>query len=331
MNKNKHISLAIAIILLVGTCTGCGQAATVDIYHPVDVASPTADNVVIDLALEMVPLTESPAVFSIPVPTASGKHVTKNSKAEIDYSNKEDGYIMVRYLQRTTKQLRVIVKGPNEAQYTYTLKSSGDYEVFPLSDGNGNYTVSVYEQIEGTKYSTANTASFSTTLNDEFAPFIRPNQYVNYNADNYAVSKAAELVAGATDMHEAISSIYNYVIGHLSYDKVLAANVQSGYLPDIDEVLRREKGICFDYASVMTAMLRSQGILTKLVVGYAGQAYHAWINVYSEDEGWINEVIFFDGEAWKLMDPTFASTGNQSSSVMNYIGDGKNYSAKFLY
>jgi hypothetical protein len=31
------------------------------------------------------------------------------------------------------------------------------------------------------------------------------------------------------------------------------------------------------------------------------------------------------------MDPTFASTGNQSSEIMKYIGDSKNYKAKFIY
>jgi transglutaminase-like putative cysteine protease len=216
-------------------------------------------------------------------------------------------------------------------QYTYTLKTNGDFEVYPLSDGNGGYTVSVYEQIEGTKYSTANSVTFNVLLNDEFAPFIRPNQYVNYKTDSKTVAKAAELIANAGGLPNQISAIYNFVINNLTYDRELAANVKSGYLPDVDLILEKGKGICFDYAAVMTSMLRSQGIPTKLVVGYAGQAYHAWISVYSDETGWINNAIFFDGKQWKLMDPTFASTGNQSATVMNYIGDGTNYTSKFLY
>jgi hypothetical protein len=31
------------------------------------------------------------------------------------------------------------------------------------------------------------------------------------------------------------------------------------------------------------------------------------------------------------MDPTFASSGNQSESIMKYIGDGSNYTVKYLY
>jgi transglutaminase-like putative cysteine protease len=79
----------------------------------------------------------------------------------------------------------------------------------------------------------------------------------------------------------------------------------------------------------MTGMLRSQGVPTKLVVGYAGDAYHAWINVYSEDTGWIDGVIYFDGAKWMRMDPTFAANGG--SDIMDYIGNGTNYSGKYFY
>jgi hypothetical protein len=42
----------------------------------------------------MVPLTASPAIFSIPVPAAPGTSTKKNDKALIDYSNAKDGYVM---------------------------------------------------------------------------------------------------------------------------------------------------------------------------------------------------------------------------------------------
>jgi len=326
----KKISLILAYLLVVGMLAGCGQTGSIDIVSPEDAMSPTTEDEIIELALEMVPLTAAPPT-SITSPTASGTSTSKNTKAEIDYSNTKDGYVMARFLQSTTKQLRVIVKGPTETQYTYTLKTNGEFEVYPLSDGNGSYTVTVYEQIEGTKYSTANSVSFTVTLNDEFAPFLRPNQYVNYKPDSKTVAKAAELIKNTNDLPSKISAIYNYVISNLTYDKELAATVKSGYLPDVDAVLAKGKGICFDYAAVMASMLRSQGIPTKLVVGYAGQAYHAWIDVYSAETGWINSAIFFDGKAWKLMDPTFASTANQSATVMQYIGDGSNYTTKYLY
>ena len=53
------------------------------------------------------------------------------------------------------------------------------WETFPLSDGNGSYQVIVYENISGSKYSTVLSASFTASMTDEFAPFLRPNQYVD--------------------------------------------------------------------------------------------------------------------------------------------------------
>ena len=96
------------------------------------------------------------------------------------------------------------------------------------------------------------------------------------------------------------------------------------------DVLQAKKGICFDYAALMTAMLRSQGIPSKLVVGYAGTTYHAWISVWTEENGWVDGAIFFDGHIWKRMDPTFASSGNRSDEIMDYIEHG-DYIAKYLY
>ena len=271
------------------------------------------------------------AAFTIPVPSAPGTAAKNNDKAVIDYSNTKDGYVMVKYAQRTSKELRVIIKGPSGVSYTYTLNGGGNFEVFPLSDGNGGYTVGVYVQVQGTRYAVANTTTMSVRLTDEFAPFIRPNQFVNYSKDSQTVKKAAVLTGNSAGLTDKISAVYNFVIENISYDRELAKNVQSGYLPDVDAVLRRGKGICFDYGAVMAAMVRSAGIPCRLVVGYAGEVYHAWIDAYSKETGWVNQVIHFDGKSWVLMDPTFASSAKQSDAIMKYIGDGKNYKPKFRY
>ena len=166
-------------------------------------------------------------------------------------------------------------------------------DTFPLSDGNGTYQVVVYENISGTKYATVLSQSISVTLKDQFAPFLRPNQYVDYSAAPNTVAKAAELTAGMTDPLNKVAAIYDFVVKNLTYDKQLAATVQSGYLPVLDSVLAKKTGICFDYAALMTGMLRSRGVPCKLVVGYAGTAYHAWISVYSEETGWVEGVVYF--------------------------------------
>jgi len=327
----KLISLSVAVLLLIGLIAGCGPSETVEFHDPEGVMASTDEEVIIDLSMEMVPLTASPASFVMPMPSAPGTATKKNAKAEIDYSNSTDGYVMARFMSRTTKQLRVLVTGPSGERYTYTLKQNGDWEVFPLSDGNGSYTIGVFEQIDGTKYATANSVTLDVTLKDEFAPFLRPNQYVNFKRDSEVVKKAAELVKDVSGMKAQVAAIYEFIIKNFTYDREKAATVKTGYLPDVDKILSSKKGICFDYAAVMAAMLRSQGIPTRLVVGWAGTQYHAWIDVYSPETGWVNSIIQFNGKEWNLMDPTFASSANQSAEVMKYIGDGSNYKQKYLY
>ncbi len=322
----RLIAIILAAMMLAG-CNVSPETADTPVYTEEFVMEE------IEILDEAIALEEAPAV-EIKAPelltaTAPGTKVKKNSKATIDYSNAADGYVMVQYTEKTDVRLKVQVKGP-KSTYTYNI-SPEKWNVFPLSEGNGKYTVAVYRNVSGTKYATAVSTSFTVTLKDEFSTFLYPNQYIDYSVAPNTVAKAVELTENLEKPLDKVAVIYDYVVDTLTYDKEKAATVKSGYLPVLDSVLEEQKGICFDYAALMTGMLRSLNIPCKLVVGYAGTAYHAWINVWSEEEGWIDAAIFFNGTSWQRMDPTFASSGKRSSNIMNYIGDGKNYTEKYLY
>jgi len=325
MGIRRVFVMLLALLMLPG-CSRSAEPVEQEVYGEYVQAVELA----VEISEEAVALADSPAaVPALPTPKASGIKEKRVSKAVIDYSHTEDGYVMVQFTGQTTKRLKAQVKGP-ATTYTYNL-TAGQWEVFPLSDGNGKYQISVYENVSGTKYAAVTSVSFDVTLKDEFAPYLLPNQYVNYSAASKTVEKAKELVGTEKNVLKKVEKVYDFVVGTLTYDKDKAATVQSGYLPVLDSVLEQKKGICFDYASLMAGMLRSQGVPCKLVVGYAGTAYHAWISVWSEETGWVDGVIFFDGSAWQRMDPTFASSGNKSASILKYIGDGKNYTVKYLY
>jgi len=333
----RMLSLVLALLLVLVMLTGCDS-----MEQAVPLAKAPAAASSDSLYLQVVPLSEtvspeetealqdSPAaVASVIEVSAPGTKEKRSDKAVIDYSNTEDGYVMVQFLKSTEKKLKCRVAGPTTT-YTYTLTPK-EWETFSLSDGNGKYSVTVYENVSGTKYATVLSVSFSVELRDEFAPFLLPNQYVDYQNAEKTSEKAAELTKDLKDALRKVEAVYDYVVGNISYDKQLAKTVKSGYLPVLDDVLEKQSGICFDYAALMAGMLRSQGVPCKLVVGYAGSAYHAWISVWTEEDGWVDGIIFFDGKEWKRMDPTFASSGNASAEIMKYIGNGENYSAKYLY
>lgn len=262
------------------------------------------------------------------VPEASGKKVLGNDTAAIDVSNAQEGYVMVRYTG-TNPKVKLLITTPDGTSYPYLLHPENGYETFPLSSGDGTYQLQIYENIRDDRYSTLDSESLDVVLKDEFRPFLYPNQYVWFTSDTKAVKKAAQLTEGAPDDLTALTNIYHYVIDTVSYDEEAADSVSANYLPDVDVTLKTEKGICFDYASLLAVMLRSQGIPTKLEIGYSGDVYHAWISAYLAEIGWVDSIIEFDGKSWSLMDPTLAAS-NSTKNVGKYIGDGSNYTVKYI-
>lgn len=266
----------------------------------------------------------APTVLS---PRADGTVVYGNTAVTIDASHTSLGYAMVDYTGGNPKA-KMQITGPDGGVYTYDLQVG--YETFPLTAGSGTYTLVIYENAGGNEYTTAFTQSLDVTLEDAFSPFLYPNQYVWYTADSAVVPLSQQLGEGADTDLDVITQVYDYVTTTIQYDDALAQSVTSGYLPNLDTILETQKGICFDYAALMTALLRIQNLPTRLEIGYAGSAYHAWISVYTAEKGWVENVIEFDGSDWTLMDPTLAAN-NDNDSVKQYIGDGSRYVTKFRY
>jgi len=306
MKIKQIITLALAVLIVITTPAG------MEIASAQNTAIPTVSHGML-----------TPVAF--PVPVASGVTVSRSNNAEIDTSNASDGYVMIRFTQQISASVRAIITDPNGTRRQYHVNTNGTWEVFPLSGGSGAYSIGVFRQVQGNRFSTANSVNINVNLASEFAPFLRPNQFVNFNRDSAVVARANELLSGSPNVVESISRVYNFVVNNIEYDFELARTVQSGYVPNVDAVLRRGRGICFDYAAVMAAMLRSQGIPTQLVVGYVGDVYHAWVSVWSPETGWINDAIWFDGTTWRLMDPTFTSTSRGSQEARNFVGTGSNH------
>lgn len=308
MKYRLHLSyLLIAIFcLLLGGCSGSSSASRKEHSGP--------------------PRDSTPKVLT---PSADGVTVYQNDFASIDASNTSQGYVMVKY-NGTNEKVKLQITCPDQSCYTYLISDRGAYDTFPLTAGNGSYALQVLENVAGDTYTVSLAQSINVSIEDEFLPFLYPNQYVNFHTDSKAVSKGSDLAKDTYSDLDVVQNIYNYVIKNISYDTEKAQNVSYGYVPDIDDTLSSKKGICFDYAALMTSMLRSQNIPTKLEVGYSGDAYHAWISTYIDDKGWVDDIIQFNGDTWQIMDPTLAAT-NDSAAVKKYIGDGSHYIVKYTY
>ncbi|MEG0958340.1 MAG: transglutaminase-like domain-containing protein [Erysipelotrichaceae bacterium] len=242
--------------------------------------------------------------------------VLQDSHALIDYSNRTSGYIGVKRQDQGTKKYKVQI-GKAEEKYNYDLNGM-DYNYYPLQMGNGTYRVKVLEQIQGEEYAVMLSNEFEVNLISEQIPFLYSNQYVDYTKDSKAIKKGFDLCKGDKKNVERIYHIYDYITSTIKYDDDKREYVKDKFvLPVIDQVLKTKKGICFDYASLMCAMLRSQKIPAKLVIGYTSEEYHAWVEIWVEKKGWITPDRYLKEEKWTLVDPTFDSMS-------------KNYNGKYI-
>ena len=246
--------------------------------------------------------------------------------AKIDTSHAQDGYVAVSATNSQRLKLQISM---GDASTNFDIPQDGTPAYCPLTQGNGTYTIRVMQNTTGNSYVELLSTQADVTLTDEFAPFTRPNIYCNYSENSACVAKARELVQNAQNEGEALEAICNYVVQNITYDDDKANQLKSatGYVPDPDETLSSGTGICFDYASLGAAMLRSQGIPTKIVTGYVspGNIYHAWIMVYI-DGTWKSAQFSVDSKTWSRVDLTFAaSSGNEN------VGDGKSYTDRYVY
>ncbi len=94
------------------------------------------------------------------------------------------------------------------------------------------------------------------------------------------------------------------------------------YVPDIDIILDESTGICYDYSVLLSAMLRSQGIPSKLIKGYCSftDVYHAW-----------NEVYMVDSESWVVVDTTYDSYMYRKRRSYTFEKNREDYSTSYEY
>ena len=264
-------------------------------------------------------------------PKLSGSLVYEKDILSLDCSETSSGYIALTYKGKNEK-VKFQIKTPDKVTYTYLVSEYNKPIIFPLTDKSGLYTFVLYEAVDAKEdlYAIVFQQELKVQITDLFLPYLTPNIYTQFTQDCGCVVKSCELALECYCDLDVIENIYLYVTKNITYDQEKAQNVSYGYIPNPDKTLSSKKGICFDYASLMTAMLRSQRIPTKLEVGYAGNVYHAWISCYVKEIGWIDNIIEFDGEHWSLMDPTLAANNNRNE-VKDYIGDGSKYIVKYTY
>lgn len=309
MKRSSGLRRAAAMLALLVLLTGCGGNTAAVAASPASASSASG-------SYDAPPFQD--AAFHPELAEDYGP-------VKLDASALEEGVVAVSAQSGSRLKFQIVL---GEMKYNYDLSNDGRAAVFPLNMGDGSYTFRLMEQVGESKYACTWSESREVTMKDDFQPFLRPSQMVDYTADSQCVAKARELAAGCEKDIDAASAIYDYLVDHIRYDDDKAATVQPGYLPSPDETLQTGKGICFDYAALAAAMMRSLGIPCKLITGYVGdEIYHAWNSFYIHDQGWVTVEIKAPANQWKRVDITFAAGGVDAKK----LDDDSRYTTRYIY
>ena len=241
----------------------------------------------------------------------------------IDVGSAPYGVALVKVDSIPAEKRCKLIATANGKSYQYDVLARGRYLGIPLQLGNGSYTFTVYEQISGTSYTPKMAHTFEVSLASSLKPYTASSIMSDFSRDSGCVGKAGSLCGGIGTSTGKVDAIYSWIVANITYDRAKANSITSGqittYLPDPNETYSTRTGICFDYASLMCAMLRSQGIPTRLIIGSTPLGYHAWNEVFFEGQGWVVVASFewekIDGSGWVLFDSTFAAGGMSPESI----------------
>jgi len=222
-------------------------------------------------------------VLFLTIPAAAFANSAGANRATLDVSGLDKGLIGIHLASKTQAVTKAKITKAG-ASYTYSLNALSDGQTIwlPLQMGDGEYEVAVLENAGGSKYRFILSKKIQVTVAHAPEVFLNSVQNVAWKDADKAAAKAKELTKRAVSDEEKAKAIYDYIIENVKYDKELARTVTSEYAPDIDETLTSAKAICYGYATLYAAMLRSVDIPAKLAMGATNllDEYHAWNEVY---------------------------------------------------
>lgn len=256
-------------------------------------------------------------IFMLSISIIPNRVMAANESKYIDDSKLFQGVIGINYPNKTGKLVRLQIS-KNQNTVSYFLLN--DIEYFPLQLGNGEYNIRILENVNQNKYKLINEENINLNIKDNYQIYLNSVQNVNWNNSMKSIQKAQELIKGTKNDKEKVTKIYEYIISQINYDNEKAKNVQNPYIPSIDNTYSTKKGICYDYASLFAAMLRSVNIPTKLVTGTSDyvKEYHAWNEVYLNNK-------------WIVIDTTVDSGLKKSKKNFDMIKDSKKYKPSYQY
>jgi transglutaminase/protease-like cytokinesis protein 3 len=258
------------------------------------------------------------ALLSISLLAAPATAWANTSSSRIDVSEVSNGIVKVQPNPTAPAQEKIKISKGNQHFY-YSVNANNR---FPLQLGDGVYTISILQYAGNNKYRMVENKEVNLTASNPLAVFLQPIQMIYWNDSMSPIVTSKELTKNLQTDREKVAAIYQSVIQRVQYDYPKANVVTSDYIPSIESTWTDGKGICYDYASLFAAMLRSEGIPTKLVMGRKNDIpqYHAW-----------NEVYLKETNEWVTIDTTYDSIMIKGTKKPAMIKNKSEYTTEKQY
>jgi len=125
--------------------------------------------------------------------------------------------------------------------------------------------------------------------------------------DSYIKSEAAKLLEEKESVEEIIRADYTYIGEALTYDDSMIDNLAENRRKGAKDALDSGIGVCMEYADSLTAILRAQGIPSRIAFGYSSsgedsyaEAGHSWVQAWIPEYGWLSIDPTYEGENMKI-------------------------------
>ena len=156
---------------------------------------------------------EEPPVYSparVLTPEAPGTQTLGSSPLVLDISNQDQGYLTAQSDSEDSR-MSIQLTTPSGVLYSYFLAPK-EQAVIPFSEGSGDYVITCYQQINGSQYAALYSETLTVNLENEFLPFLYPNQYVNFSAESEACTLAQSLVTEEMKDVDILKTFYTCLL-----------------------------------------------------------------------------------------------------------------------
>lgn len=171
--------------------------------------------------------------------------------------------------------------------------------LFPITTINVDYKVGLYN-ITGDSLQVIDLKTINTS---------EINEDVYLNSEVYCNISNEKLLNISESLKDNSESLVDYVNNCIEFCKNIDYDMEKyenlinhggfgEYTFDIESVILNNKGICIDKAGMLASLLRCNKIPCKIDIGYIGNNYHAWNEVYIND-------------TWRLIDTTIENSNEE--------------------